>query len=378
MDEKYVCEKCIDDEGLRHSVFKHREDEPCSYCGTSPAALLESVVDDMRSAIATKYGDVEDNLDVDGGLPDHCDIEGVFLDIGFCAANDELMSDIIADFGDRMFTLDKEKEFLYSVRFDAWRRFQEMVKHERRYTFGSIAHENDPEMDELLWSPRNLLENVAKTIYSSSLIVPVDHSLEMWRVQVHKAGDALDIPKRFTSPPREFARYSNRMSPAGVPMFYGADDFDTAVAEVVDPDAVNDDMCASGIRFRPKSGFLILDLTNVPKRDSFFDPYDSAKRMALGFLSSFVHDLSKPIKKDGREHVEYVPSQVFTEFIRHELVSEAGEPIMGIKYRSSKNGHACYAIFVEQAACLQAVGSSKSAQVLEAIPDSLNALSLKK
>lgn len=378
MDEKFVCEKCIDDEGLRLSVSKHREDEPCSYCGASPAALLENVIDDMRSAIATEYGDIEDNLDVNGGLPDHYDIEGVFQDVGFHAANDDLMDDIISAFGDRMFTLDQEKEFLYGVRLDAWRRFQELVKHERRYTFGSIAHENDPEMDDLLWSPRNLLDNVATTIYSNSLIVPVSHSLEMWRVQVHKAGDVLDIPKRFTSPPREYACYANRMSPAGVPMFYGADDFDTAVAEVVDPDAANDDKCASGIRFRPKTRFLILDLTNVPKRKSFFDPFDTAKRMALGFLSSFVHDLSKPIKKDGREHIEYVPSQVFTEYIRHELASEAGEPIMGIKYKSSKNGHGCYVIFVEQGACLPAVGFGKSAQVLEAIPNSLKTVSLNK
>ena len=378
MDEKYVCEKCIGDVGLWHSVSKHREDEPCSYCGTSPAALLENVVDYMRSAIATEYGDIHDNLDVNGGLPDHFDIEGVFREVGFHAANDDLMDDIISSFGDRIFTLDKEKDFLYSVRLDAWRRFQEVVKHERRYTFGSIAHDYPPEMDELLWSPRNLLDNVAKTIYSSSLILPVDHNLEIWRVQVHNRGDALDIPKRFTSPPREYARYANRMSPAGVPMFYGADDFDTAVAEVVDPDAANDDQCVSGIRFRPKSGFLILDLTNVPKRKSFFDPYDSAERMALGFLSSFVRDLSKPIKKDGREHIEYVPSQVFTEYIRHELASEAGEPIMGIKYQSSKNGNGCYVIFVEQDACLPAVGSDKSAQILEAIPDSLNTVSLKK
>jgi hypothetical protein len=332
----------------------------------------------MRSAIATEYGDIEDNLDVNGGLPDHYDIEGVFQEVGFHAANGDLMKDIVSAFGDRMFTLDQEKDFLYGVRLDAWRRFQEMVKHERRYTFGSIAHENDPELDELLWSPRNLLENVAKTIYSSSLIVPVDPSLEMWRVQVHNTGEVLDMPNRFTSPPREVACYANRMSPAGVPMFYGADDFDTAVAEVVDPDAANDDKCASGIRFRPKSGFLILDLTNVPQRKSFFDPYDTAVRMALGFLSSFVHDLSKPIKKDGREHIEYVPSQVFTEYIRHELASQDGRPIMGIKYRSSKNGLGCYVIFVEQGACLPAIGTSRAAQVLEAVPDSLRSVELKK
>ena len=35
-------------------------------------------------------------------------------------------------------------------------------------------------------------------------------------------------------------------------------------------------------------------------------------RAALSFLRGFVEDLAKPIKKDGREHIEYVPTQIVT------------------------------------------------------------------
>ena len=38
-----------------------------------------------------------------------------------------------------------------------------------------------------------------------------------------------------SSPPLQRAKQPNRMSPAGVPMFYGAEDFDTAFQETFDP-----------------------------------------------------------------------------------------------------------------------------------------------
>jgi RES domain len=36
----------------------------------------------------------------------------------------------------------------------------------------------------------------------------------------------------------------------------------------------------------------------------------------LLFLFSFARDLSKPVILDGREHIEYVPTQVVTEYMR--------------------------------------------------------------
>lgn len=378
IEDKYVCRSCIEDSGLQKVVEKNQEAETCSYCGAKESALLETVFEHMMSAIATEYGDIEDNLDVNGQVPDHCDIEGVFFDIGFGLQNEDLWDDVVSHFGGRPFTLDKEKSFLDSVRHDAWYEFQEWVKHERRYTFGMALEASDPELDTLLWTPRNLLENAVRTINEFSLVVPIDKSVQLWRGMVHDSGDKLDVPSRFTSPPRKFARYPNRMSPAGVPMFYGASDFETAVAEIVDPEKIEDGQVVSAIAFRPTTDFLILDLTDVPHRTGFFDEFDEWQRRGLGFLSSFVHDLAKPIKKDGREHIEYVPPQVFTEYVRHVVKPSGGGRIMGIKYKSSKNGHDCYVIFVEQEGCLPAGGLSMGVQFLEAVPDSLRSQPLTK
>ena len=368
---KYVCQSCIEDVGLQAIVEKHEENEKCSYCGSPRAAYLEYVTDHMMEAIGTEYGDIEDNLDVNGQLPDHCDIDGVFSDLGFNLKNEDLMSDIRSTFGDRVYTLDQEADFLHGVRFDAWRQFQDLVKHKRRYTFSTFGYAQSPDLDPLLWTPRNLLDNVAKTIHELSLIETVPAGTTFWRVRLHDTGRTFDLPKDFTSPPRKCAIYANRMSPAGVPMFYGADDFETAVLEVTSPDETYDNKSVTGMKFATVSDLSMLDLTALPRMESCFVDWDQWKRMGISFLSSFVHDLSRPTTKNGQEHIDHVPSQVFTEHIRFEVKTASGGNIMGIKYPSSRNGKVCCVLFVEQQHCLPNGGTGDVIQVLDADMDSL-------
>lgn len=378
MTDNFVCEECIEDEALRRVVSKRAESERCSYCGKSPAAYLPEVLDAIRSAIASEYGRLEDNLDNDGQVPEHFDIEQLFSEEGFHLSNDTLMQDIVGSFGDQVFARNKEQVFLASLPFDAWTGFKHLVMHERRYTFGSVGSELSKELDRLLWSPRNLLSNIGDVINDWSLLVEVDQSLEMWRAQLHKTGDTLKVPDRFTSPPIKFARYANRMSPAGISMFYGSDQFETAAREIVDAGEVHDGESVSAIRFRPKQPFLILDLTKLPERHSFFDEYDADGRIGVRFLSSFARDVSRPIKKDGREHIEYVPTQVFTEYVRHEVKTDLDLPIKGIKYNSSRDGNGCYVIFADDLECLPPSSTLKSPnhQILESVPDSIRTVDL--
>jgi hypothetical protein len=46
---------------------------------------------------------------------------------------------------------------------------------------------------------------------------------------------------------------------------------------------------------------------------SLFDEQRRHLRAGLSFLHDFAADLAKPIEKDGREHIEYVPTQIVTE-----------------------------------------------------------------
>jgi hypothetical protein len=370
--EKFVCRSCIADSGLQEVVDRYAANEKCSYCNARKSVCLEYVLDRIKSAIGTVYGPLEDNLDVNGKIPDdHYEIDEVFKQIGFRVNNEELQNDIESAFDGQFYTEDRQTSYVGWMQHEAWDNFKTIVKHKRRYTFPSYGEHHETELDELLWSSENVLANIAKLIFELSLVKAFEPGTAFWRVRVHDTGEALEVPKDYTSPPAEYANYSNRMSPAGVPMFYGADDFETAMLETTAPEHDTANKVATGIQFVTKVKLSVLDLTELPESDTFFSDWDLRKRMGIGFLSSFVADVSKPIKKDGREHIEYVPTQVFTEFVRHQIEVAGNDRIDGIRYRSSKNGRACIVLFVEQAGCLPQPAGQGLPQVLEAVPGSL-------
>lgn len=42
------------------------------------------------------------------------------------------------------------------------------------------------------------------------------------------------------------------------------------------------------------------------------------------FLDRFAHEVSKPVAPDALEHIEYVPTQIVTEYFRHAFEREFG------------------------------------------------------
>jgi hypothetical protein len=59
-------------------------------------------------------------------------------------------------------------------------------------------------------------------------------------------------------------------------------------------------------------------------------------------------EISRPIARDDRAHIEYVPTQVVTEYLRSVLRTEKGV-VEGIRYRSSrKGGEKSLVLFVDQ------------------------------
>lgn len=104
--------------------------------------------------------------------------------------------------------------------------------------------------------------------------------------------------------------------------------------------------------FKVVKDLILLDLVNLPEVPSIFEQSDEylLDRAGLIFLHDFVADLTQPIGKDGREHVDYVPSQVVTEYTRYRLTEKLGKPISGIRYRSARteNGIGCVLFLTQE------------------------------
>jgi hypothetical protein len=124
------------------------------------------------------------------------------------------------------------------------------------------------------------------------------------------------------------------MSPAGISMLYTAMDEVTAVAETVDKSDVPVHYTVAQLRV--EADVRILDLVKLPRSPGIFTPETTREsRAAIHFAHAFAGDLSKLIARDGMEHIEYVPTQVVTEYLRYRFRS-AGHAIHGIRYRSSR------------------------------------------
>jgi hypothetical protein len=150
------------------------------------------------------------------------------------------------------------------------------------------------------------------------------------------------------------------MSPAGIPMFYGAADECTAIAETYIAKAGRKAVATVG-KFETARDFIILDLTKLPPVPSAYDQRLRHLRSGIAFLKEFVETLIQPITKNGRERIDYVPTQIVTEYFRCVHKTSSGDPINGILYRSSKDARGiCCVLFFENDKCCEATDGWKT------------------
>lgn len=196
------------------------------------------------------------------------------------------------------------------------------------------------------------MKTIGKVANELDLIRSLPIGTEFIRARVSEKRLPITV-KKLGPPSCDKARYSNRMSPAGIPMFYGSTEEATAIAEIND----RKDKAKKYITvatFKTLKAFKVLDLTKLPDFPSLFDENRRHLRAPLIFLRAFLKDFSKPIKKDGREHTEYVPTQVVTEYFRHIFRDEERDVVRGIIYPSArrKEGKSCV-LFFDQRDCTQ-------------------------
>lgn len=126
------------------------------------------------------------------------------------------------------------------------------------------------------------------------------------------------------------------MSPPGVVMTYLALDDETALAETMPPSTEPSPSTTYALgEFALTREVNVLDLTRVPSIPSIFDLERASEREAVLFLRAFERDVSKPIDRDDRVHVEYIPTQVVTEYVRVAPQLRAAG-VRGMKYRSAR------------------------------------------
>ncbi|MCC7505493.1 MAG: RES domain-containing protein [Saprospiraceae bacterium] len=227
---------------------------------------------------------------------------------------------------------------------DGWQEFKEVIKHKIRFLFFRPEHRKrfeNPYGDFV--NPFDILDEVCSAITRLNLITrfPI-RQLKIFRAQQHTTGEKIGYAKRLGSPPGYLAK-DNRMSPAGISMFYGAFDPDTCFYEVADTSWTGSEITTG--TFTNLKALNLIDFTKFKGVPSLLDKSSRGKRAVAKFIQSFLRDVAIPIKPDDKI-LDYIPTQVVTEYLRYVLSTKM--KVHGLIYRSVKNpGGKCVVLFVD-------------------------------
>jgi hypothetical protein len=351
--ESYVCPACLGDAALKEFIESKAENEECSFCGATSdeaiAAPLDDLVCFMADCLFKEYDDPVNCMGIDDGefIGNTFDSHELLYSIDLELPNDhdgKLFSAIARLLGDHPwcdrdpYGMSRNEKLHYS-----WQAFCDTIKHRRRFFF----LEDQDGSDRDLLKPSEVLRTIFEYCQNIGLVRAVPRaSIKFFRARLQRPGETLDNVLQLGPPPHEAARQS-RMSPAGIVMMYVSEDAGTALAETVDQEGTY----VVG-EFVTERDALILDLAELPETPSIFyevpDSMEYDPRQNLIFLHHIAREISRPIARDDRVHVEYVPTQVVTEFFRT-VATQGGSSIDGIVYRSSRQaGKSSMVLFADQ------------------------------
>jgi len=356
--EKYVCAACFEDPAIKAFIDDLADASVCSYChregvdGAAIAAPIDEVISLVARGLRTVYGHPnEEGLayeSAEGGW------QGTVMHTADVLSEEVWLADSYGELFDDLLKslIDYEwcqKNYGWLTAEDAlrhgWDDFCNTVKYQTRFFFHTIGEEKTGFRAPGEIRPGEMLDKLGDVVCEAKLLRPLRVGQLVYRARVHDRGQDVASAAQLGTAPIEADVPSNRMSAAGIPMFYGALDEQTPKTETVD---VKNDIgrAVSVGTFKVASDLVVLDLSVLPRVPSIFDLSNTHVRPGIIFLHAFAHDVAKPIEKDGREHIEYVPTQIVTEFFRQEFMTPEGTRIAGILYRSSRNdGGTCCVLF---------------------------------
>jgi len=231
----------------------------------------------------------------------------------------------------------------------SWQNFSEIVKYRVRYFFAEVVSE----VDSVSQKPMRILEDIGSFILELNCIhvIRVKDNVLIYRGRQHPEKDEIRNCKDIGPAPTEYAG-ANRFSAEGISIFYGAQDPKTAKNEILNVDKKGEEPFISMGTFRSVQDMRFIDLRAIPKI-GFFNIGKIHLREPSIFLKKFLDSISMKLDKDGAERIEFIPSQVVTEYFRYVLPSILGKDIHGIIYKSTHDKKQnCYAIFADPSMCV--------------------------
>ncbi len=343
----YVCHDCISDPFLVKVVRAEGTRVACSYCNAVGEALP---VDDLAQRI---HEVLQEHFELTSSQPIGHEyalakeglweragdlVEHVIADI--TGLGGEIVTDVMellsSRYGYRAIKDGEENPYSSDACYEekgtedsAWKTFCEQIRSHGRF-FNTYAE------DELKYIFDDL--GTQKTFRSKPVIREINPNSEsgyIWRGRTAQSSKELEAILKSPSheigtPPPRLAK-GGRMNASGIPVFYGAMEKDTCIAELRAP--VGSQVVVAKFELLRSVRLLDLEaLTEIWNIDaSHFDPDYYKLEGRVASLRSLAHEICRPVMPQD-EAFEYLPSQAVAEYLANKL----NTPLDGIIFRSSQ------------------------------------------
>ncbi|MFE6160622.1 HEPN-associated N-terminal domain-containing protein [Streptomyces sp. NPDC056486] len=372
----YVCAQCVDDEALARKITVDAvTDGACDYCTGRPAAPLDTLLAAFFDGLHTEYGLAGGELAYFGGelVPseswDGDELVDEYADVLVPGALQEAVRQAARadDVWVRRHFIEPRRD---QALLDGWERFSEQVKYRTRHVFWlAPPHEKEAYLGGGEIPAADVLQALGDLIPDAGLVRELDPGQRLWRARAHQADEHPLSARELGTALPEQARRPNRMSPAGIPLFYGADSRQTAIDEVARHVAGRGWRVTSAA-FEITRPCTVIDFTRLAPVPTIFDTGRSHVRHALNFLHQFTERISADT--DGHEHLAYVPTQIVTEYLLK--VFSAQRPVDGLVFTSSAaiDSGVCTVLDIPQGRCFDLTGPEPDGHpALRMVPSTL-------
>ena len=359
---KNICGKCMDESYIKSYILSNGLMGICSYCNKRKKVVdLDDIKEIVQGAINFFYDDPVNGLGIidgeyvqgNGAIYDTWELLDNELGLGGCNA----LEDIVNRLPDHQwcnkefYGMDDSEEKIYT-----WESFVNQVKYKTRYFFVQ-------EKVEQRWympykKPFDILAYFARSIEQFNMIDTLRNGDIIFRARQNRDKETFQSPEDLGPPPAWGCLKPNRMSPAGIPMFYGSSTKETCLSEMRNKKG----KYTIG-KWTPVKDLRILNLTShfifdtdtcqyyYPDFPSIFDQQRREDIFDYQFILKFASDLSGKVENKIAS-IEYVPTQIVAEYLRKVALFDK-KHLDGICYYSSIDGGINYALFIEQEECTE-------------------------
>lgn len=333
---KWVCQHCVgEDSYLRHLVRVNLATKACSYC-CSPkrkAAPLSVLMDALLRGLKYSYNDEANagcsySIECPINYMSTDDVLRQVLDSQNLEWANALVADVANAFTNRGWVDAPDGEWMGSYPHEhlhrSWTSFADAVKHRSRFHFqaGSRVHRHGGD----LISVHEMLPFLGQLVRQHRMVCTLPTATVLHRVRL---GKHMYGASELGAPPKENAS-AGRMNPAGVPYLYLAFEEKTALAET----RVIQGQEVTISQWSPSRDLHVINLNCNLKRSSVFSKRRREYEIAQ-FLYEFTDEISKSVAHDGSEHIEYVPTQVVSEYFAQAFMRSKHNRIDGLIYPSA-------------------------------------------